>query len=293
MRSWTSPNNRTDPSQQLRLEEIKSIAKVAAGNRLFTLRTSTRNTPAVFGAGLIDRVPDEVSLEARWHKDSQFPEIAGRVSRLTSGRIGRFGWKGQTATLREFVTAACANELGLEVPGHHQARLEPQKNPDSSPVEYDMSQQDCDQLIGFIAGLAPPRLRTMTEKGVQPWGYSVFEKVACAACHTRRLREINGIYSDLLLHNMGNSLSDEATYYGSPVPTAPPDNLARDPKPVPGSEGPALAAEWRTPRSGESPSRHPICTTAGRGHFTRPSSSTRARPGRPPCDTPSSAGASA
>ena len=48
------------------------------------------------------------------------PEIHGRVSRLADGRIGRFGWKGQTASLNDFVLTACAVELGLEVPGHPQ-----------------------------------------------------------------------------------------------------------------------------------------------------------------------------
>ena len=49
------------------------------------------------------------------------PEIHGRVSRLADGRIGRFGWKGQMASLEDFVLTACAVELGLEVPGHHQS----------------------------------------------------------------------------------------------------------------------------------------------------------------------------
>ena len=59
----------------------------------------------------------------RQQNASRFPEIKGRVSRLKDGRIGRFGWKGQTASLEDFVLTACAVELGLEVPGHHQAGL--------------------------------------------------------------------------------------------------------------------------------------------------------------------------
>ena len=43
------------------------------------------------------------------------------MSRLKDGRIGRFGWKAQTATLEEFVLSAAAGEMGLEVPGRHQA----------------------------------------------------------------------------------------------------------------------------------------------------------------------------
>src|SRR4051794_29779013 len=64
-----------------------------------TLRVAERNTPALFGAGQIDAIPDAV-LEARERRTfPEFPEIRGRVSRLKDGSIGRFGWKGQTATL--------------------------------------------------------------------------------------------------------------------------------------------------------------------------------------------------
>ncbi len=47
--------------------------------------------------------------------------VAGRVARLSDGRIGRFGWKSQVATLREFTLQACSTELGLEVPGFPRA----------------------------------------------------------------------------------------------------------------------------------------------------------------------------
>ena len=49
--------------------------------------------------------------------ERQPADVRGRVSRTAEGRIGRFGWKAQIASLHEFVRGACANELGLEVPG--------------------------------------------------------------------------------------------------------------------------------------------------------------------------------
>ena len=86
-----------------------------------------RNTPALFGDGLIDAVPDDTLISnMRQHmtaarilglngaKDSK---VKGRIARLADGRLGRFGWKLEFATLQEFVKAACANELGLSNPG--------------------------------------------------------------------------------------------------------------------------------------------------------------------------------
>ena len=95
-------------------EEVLDLPRLRAGPVL-----AQRNAPALSAPGLIDAMPEQVLLEAwsRTHDRS----TAGRVRRLEGGRIGRFGWKAQAATLDEFVLSACANELGLEVPDHHQA----------------------------------------------------------------------------------------------------------------------------------------------------------------------------
>jgi CxxC motif-containing protein (DUF1111 family) len=236
----------TNPSEQRRLDQMKSFGSVKTSDRTFTLRTSSRNTPAVFGSGLIDQVPEEVLLAAQRRTFEKFPEICGRVSRLTDGRIGRFGWKGQTATLREFVMAACANELGLEVPRNHQGRLEAPRSFEAA-AGPDLDEQQCNQLVEFVAGLAPPRLRPIVENKVEPWGYSVFDRVGCAACHTPELGAINGIYSDLLLHDLGESLGDIATYYGSPSSSGSSGDIAEARERARQTGAPAVATEWRTP----------------------------------------------
>ena len=79
---------------------------------------SERNSPPLFGLGLIDALPDEVLVTTAEQEPSG---VRGRVNRMKSGHIGKFGWKAQTVDLREFVLAACASELGLEVPGHGQS----------------------------------------------------------------------------------------------------------------------------------------------------------------------------
>jgi hypothetical protein len=94
---------------------------VATENYMFVFTRTERNTPAVFGAGLIDEIPDEVLVQAAAKRYEGFPSVTGRVSRLADNRLGRFGWKSQTASLKDFVLTACAVELGLEVSGHGQA----------------------------------------------------------------------------------------------------------------------------------------------------------------------------
>jgi CxxC motif-containing protein (DUF1111 family) len=39
-------------------------------------------------------------------------------------------------------------------------------------------------------------------------GEAAFETIGCALCHRREIGNVAGIYSDLLLHDMGSALSD-------------------------------------------------------------------------------------
>jgi mono/diheme cytochrome c family protein len=78
------------------------------------------NTPALFGSGLIDAIEQSV-IDAG--AASQPAEVRGRSPVLDDGRIGRFGWKCQTATLAEFNENACAVELGLATPRHAPATV--------------------------------------------------------------------------------------------------------------------------------------------------------------------------
>jgi CxxC motif-containing protein (DUF1111 family) len=236
----------TTAPEQERLSKIDSFEAVQTGTEILSLRKGQRNTPALFGAGLIDAIPDRVLREAEKRAFPRFPEIKGRVSVLPDGRFGRFGWKGQMASLDEFVRAACSNELGLEVPGHHQASLAPAKELDASQPKLDMDEDQCALMGAFVRGLAPPVRRPADNGTLPPWGYMVFQSIGCATCHAPKLGEVSGLYSDLLLHDMGESSSDAAMYYGAPVAPGRPDTLAGANEPARPS-GMAAASEWRTP----------------------------------------------
>jgi len=192
-----------------------------------------RNPPPLFGVGLIDFIPAEVMRAAAMRPIPGFPEINGRLVALKDGRIGRFGWKAQTATLKEFVESACAMELGLEVPAQHQAK---------APLDFtkrenglDLIQDECDALTSFVAKLAAPIERTAPGRKKQPdieAGRGLFASVGCTGCHMPKLGSVEGIYSDLLLHDMGADLGDSGNYYGEIE--------------SPSKEG-ATTTEWRTP----------------------------------------------
>ena len=109
--------------------------------------------------------------------------------------------------------------------------LDPSRKPDG----YDLNEEECDALVAFMRALpAPVAVDLSGPQGTKDMlaGRVLFAELECTACHSPTLGNVQGIYSDLLLHNMGQSLSDPAGSYGfdsSDSPEAP------------------TAREWRTP----------------------------------------------
>ena len=100
-------------SETVRREATEKVFHDSTNSLAITARIQSRNTTSLFGAGLIDRVPDSVILQAAKSK-KRFPEIKGRPATLAFGKIGKFGWRANFATLLEFNENACVNELGLQ-----------------------------------------------------------------------------------------------------------------------------------------------------------------------------------
>jgi CxxC motif-containing protein (DUF1111 family) len=208
------------------------------------VHVTQRNTPALFGDNLIDAIPDRAIIaneryqRVRWGMSPAGDEQApvGRVHRLANGKIGRFGWKAQTASLSEFVQAACANELGLGNP--FQSQPAPLSQPSYRPAALDLTAEQCDQITSFVASLPKPVETSLTdplEAAHASAGKRLFSSVGCADCHTPNLGPAEGIYSDLLMHRMSQELQGSGSYNDIPVPD--PSKRSDDP----------LPDEWKTP----------------------------------------------
>ena len=196
------------------------------------------NPTALFGIGLLDAIPDSVIEAAAKAKYPDFPEVAGRVARQKDGRIGRFGWKAQTPTLNDFVLTACAVELGLEVPGHSQggspgprSRRPPSRPARSNwrstarssrtPRRSSRTRRSTCPAAGQVRHSLeayvrePARSRSSwnaTNRDVEA-GRALFSKVRSAPHATLpSLGHAEGIYSDLLIHDMGQDLGDTGSY---------------------------------------------------------------------------------
>lgn len=194
---------------------------------------SLRLPPPVFGVGLIEAVPDAAILELADPLDRDGDGISGRVNLVASAdyaapndgragqRSGRFGRKAQTATLLEQTVEAYHQDMGIT----SDARVRENSNPLSS-VPADAVDRVSDPeipwatvlaVVHYIRTLAPPAPGADNESRRQ--GRSLFTAIGCASCHTPMLQtgaspiaalrdQPVHLYSDLLLHDMGDALAD-------------------------------------------------------------------------------------
>lgn len=200
----------------------------------------------LFGAGLIEQIPDDEILANRAANASRKSAlgIRGRANFRVSGRavtgqanrngndgtVARFGWKGQNVSLLLFSGEAYNVEMGITNELFQQER-EQNAACQFASVPNDTQNFDApDALAGttaiqnfanFQRLLAPPTPSADTPGGAESIGRgrAHFDNVGCALCHTPMLRTGNSsvaalrnqeanLFSDLLLHDMGDGLAD-------------------------------------------------------------------------------------
>jgi CxxC motif-containing protein (DUF1111 family) len=188
----------------------------------------TRRVPIpVFGAGLVEAIPDETLLALEDPVDRNRDGVSGRaaivVDRATGERrVGRFGWKAQHATLLAFSADAYRNEMGItndlfREESAYGISKERMRLCDRLPEPEDIrdpltGRRGIDNFASFMRFLAPVGRGPIDEAART--GEQLFAAVGCAACHTPTLttgpssnplfnRRPVALFSDLLLHDIG------------------------------------------------------------------------------------------
>jgi CxxC motif-containing protein (DUF1111 family) len=181
----------------------------------------------VFGAGLVEAIPDDTLLALEDPSDRNRDGVSGRAAIIVdraSGerRVGRFGWKAQHATLLAFSADAYRNEMGItndlfaqEVAvgiSHERMRVcDPHPEPEDIR-DPRTGRRGIDNFASFMKFLAPVG-RGQIDETVRN-GERVFAALGCAACHTPSMttgpssnplfnRVTVPLFSDLLLHDVG------------------------------------------------------------------------------------------
>ena len=180
----------------------------------------------LFGAGLVEAIPDEAILALADPDDRDGDGISGRpsiVRDIATGdrRVGRFGWKGQHATLIVFGADAYRNEMGITndlfreelgvgLTPEQYRRCDPFPDPEDR-IDPATRRRGIDNFASFMKFLAPAGRGEISPLAVQ--GEQVFARVGCGSCHTPTLttgpsrepafdRQAVQLFSDLLLHDV-------------------------------------------------------------------------------------------
>jgi CxxC motif-containing protein (DUF1111 family) len=206
---------------------------------------------STLGDGFIESVPDQTLLDIQKQQCNSAGGICGvaiwvpvlEAASAENKRIGRFGWKGQHASLLSFAADAYLNEMGVT------SRLQPEEvtlvcnpavspikppakppagtvtEPNSQPDPNDNNLEDIDHFARFMrATKAPPRDPSLAGAPAAMRGEKLFKEIGCAICHVSNIRtappgtKLNGgtftvtdalgnkvfhPYSDFLLHDVG------------------------------------------------------------------------------------------
>ena len=197
---------------------------------------SFRIPAPVFGAGLIDNIPDsEILANQDAHTTTKAAlGISGRPNLGPDGVVGKFGWKAQHHSLTRFAEEAYQTEMGVPS-GSSGYRRESLSKPcyaiyeaayddPSFSSSYDQSQGSTaflfTEFMRFLEAPKPVKQFPGASAESVGNGRQLFERIGCALCHTPSLRTgsqsdlpaLNEreapLYSDLLLHHMGPNLAD-------------------------------------------------------------------------------------
>ena len=220
------------------------------------VQSSVRLPPPVFGVGLIEAIPEATILARADPDDRNRDGISGRPNYVVPGdfipldeiggfaltdsgraepQLGRFSRKSQVSSLLLQVVEAYHQDIGITsifLPIENRNRQASRATEAADRVaDPELAEAEIRAVVFYIRTLAPPAPGEMTPRRLR--GEQLFAEIGCADCHVPELRtgesSIDAIankpvrlFSDLLLHDMGEGLSDHRP------------------------DGDATAREWRT-----------------------------------------------
>lgn len=195
---------------------------------------SPRLAPQMIGLGLLGAIREEDLVQLADPLDRDGDGISGKVNRVWSRLqqrevVGRFGWKASVPSVDEQSQKAFFHDIGISVPlfpqgagecsEHQRACLEA---PNGNSPQYDNLEAHSDVTRWtalYARNLAVPQRRDPDDPQVLR-GKALFHQSGCVACHTPSFvtatESVDGEhsgqliwpYTDLLLHDMGEGLSD-------------------------------------------------------------------------------------
>ena len=194
---------------------------------------SARIAQPMIGLGLIEHISDQSLLMNEDIDDTNNDGVSGKANKVWDIQreklaIGRFGWKSAQPSVYQQTADAFYNDMGLsnklyDNPFNCTSKQEECTEAISgNSEEYDdleVSNDQLDLVTFYSSQLGVPVRRNITAENVKK-GKEIFFALNCNSCHVESFttgdsgshanlnNQIIYPYSDFLLHDMGESLSD-------------------------------------------------------------------------------------
>ena len=221
---------------------------------------SARVAPAMIGLGLLALIDEQQIINQEDINDENSDGISGKANKVWSVKtkqvtLGRFGWKAGQPTLRQQSAGAFLGDMGLTTALFQQENCLTQQieckkaangNGDmANDYPYEVADKVLDKVTFYSNHLAVPERRNAYTKQVTN-GQKIFNEIGCQQCHrasyttttSKAFPELSKQtiypYTDMLLHDMGEALTDFDKNSQTVSGDIPVEFLAQ-------------ANEWRTP----------------------------------------------
>jgi len=187
---------------------------------------SLRIAQPLVGLGLLEAVPDEALLALAQKQASE--GFHGRPNRVWDGlgrrqALGRFGWKANQPSLKQQIAAAAIGDMGVTSDLYLAQNCPPVQRLCAEEMpggDRELIDSDWAEIEFWLQGLAVPARRAVTDPAFAR-GERLFVDAQCAVCHVPELQTAAKVphlpqlanqtvraYTDLLIHDMGEDLSD-------------------------------------------------------------------------------------
>ncbi len=192
---------------------------------------SRRLPPPVFGMGILEAIPEADILANADPTDSNGDGISGRPNWVTppdflpahggAPVVGRFSRKAQVSSILEQTIAAYHQDIGITTDFLAVENTNPLASVATEAADHvadpELPAAAVRSVVAYLRMLAPPT--PGADSPARDRGRVVFGTIGCVSCHVRSFRtgpstipalanRDVALYSDLLLHDMGDGLAD-------------------------------------------------------------------------------------
>ena len=205
---------------------IYTINNLGYGSLANNILVSPRIANQIIGLGLLEAVPESTILGFIAANNSN--GISGKANYVydietNSQKLGRFGWKANQPSIRQQVAGAFSGDMGITTSIFPNENAPPSVDLSTIPNggSPEISNANFDKVVLYSSSLAVPARRNYTNQNVLK-GKRIFNDIQCASCHIPKIQtgslypilafrnQTIRPYTDLLLHDMGADLSDNA-----------------------------------------------------------------------------------